>query len=105
MEARITNFGRARPFPTAVGNLFIPNLQPIYLYDKKLVKELQAYNERDDIQLKIEILDDEGAPNYSKMKVQKLRSIAAKLGIKGFFTMKKADLIKKLEEKDESTTY
>jgi len=105
MEARITNFGRPRPFPTAVGDLFLPNLQPVYLYDKKLVKELQGYNERGDIHLKIEILDADPQPDYTKMKVQKLRSIAAKLGIKGFFTMKKADLIKKLEEKDESTTY
>ncbi len=105
MEAIVTNFGRARPFPTAVGNFFLPNLQPVYLYDKKLVKELQEHNKREDIHLKIEILDAGPEPDYLKMKAQKLRSIAAKLGIPGFFTMKKADLIKKLEEKDESTTY
>ena len=100
MLAKITNFGRPRTFPTYKGHVFLPAFEPYKTQDKKVLETLEKYNKRDDIFLKIEILEDESAIDYSKYKIYELRSIAAKAGIKGFFTMKKLELIKNLEEKN-----
>jgi len=78
----------------------LPAFEPYKTQDKKVLETLEKYNKRDDIFLKIEILEDESAIDYSKYKIHELRSIAAKVGIKGFFTMKKLELIKNLEEKN-----
>ena len=78
----------------------MPVHEPYKTQDKKVLETLEKYNRRDDVSLKIEILKDEPAIDYSKYKIHELRSIAARAGIKGFFTMKKTDLIKKLEEKN-----
>lgn len=100
MLAKITNFGRPRTFPTYKGYVFLPEYEPYKTQDKKIVETLKKYNKRDDIFLKIDILEDEPAIDYSKYKIYELRSIAAKVGIEGFFTMKKLDLIKNLEDKN-----
>jgi len=98
MLARITNFGRPTSFPTHKGSFFLNRLSPIETRDRKVVEELSKLNKRSDIMLKIEILEPELKIDYSKYSIQELRSIASKAGVKGFFTMKKIDLIQRLEE-------
>lgn len=93
MLTKITNFGRPRTFPTPKGYVFIAVRKPYYTDNAKVLEILQTANKRRDVFLKIETLD------YTKYKIYELRSMAAKVGIEGFFTMKKSDLIKKLEEK------
>lgn len=105
MLAKITNFGRPRPFPTYKGNFFLGRLQPIETRDRQIVEDFRKQSKRSDVQLKIEILEKEKRVDYSKYRISELRSIASKVGIKGTFTMKKADLIKKLEEKDVTESY
>lgn len=105
MLAKITNFGRPRPFPTYKGNFFLGRLQPIKTRDRQIVEDLRKQSTRSDVQLKIEILEEDKKVDYSKYRISELRSVASKVGIKGTFTMKKADLIKKLEEKDVAETY
>lgn len=100
MLVKITNFGGPRLFPTCVGNFFLGRLTPVRTENKRLVEELRNYNKRSDIFLEIKILEDDPPVDYSKYKIYELRSIAAKAGIEGFFTMRKPDLIKKLEEKN-----
>ena len=122
MLAIVTNFGRPRVFPCRQGNLWFNRLSPVEVRDREVIKELQKYNERRDIQLKIELIKDPIYPgkkiekeivsemkyiefddfkmNYTKFKIQQLRSMAAAKGIKGTFKMTKKLLIEKLEEKD-----
>lgn len=70
------------------------------LDNTKAIKELQAYRE-----LLVEIIEpDEGGKfDYSLYPVNQLRNIASQAGIQNSFFMKKVDLIKNLEEKNEST--
>jgi len=110
MLAIVTNFGRPRVFPSCQGNLWLNRLVPIDIYDPKLLKQLQEYNKRRDIQLEIKIVEDDSRPapvreerikpDYTGFKVQQLRSMATVRGISGTFKMKKKDLIEKMEEKD-----
>lgn len=99
MLTKITNFGRPRTFPTCAGYVFIPVRKPYYTDDAKVAQTLETANKRSDVFLKIEALAQESPIDYMKYKIYELRSMAAAMGIEGFFTMKKLDLIKKLEEK------
>lgn len=102
------NFGHPRTIPTCQGNIFLPRQIPVPMDLTELAaEELDATRF-----VHVNYLDrkDEGKKrrvspiDYSKYPIQDLRSIAATLGIEGFFTMRKVDLIKKLEEKNESTS-
>jgi len=100
MLAIVTNFGRPRVFPSCHGDFWLNRLQPIEIRDPELIKQLQKYNERRDILLKIKIIEKDAKVDFSLFKVQQLRSIASANGIKGAFKMTKKLLIKNLEEKN-----
>lgn len=96
MLAQAINYGRSRAFPTCLGNIFLPYNVPIDIPNQKAAKELDAFP-----LVQISVLEgslEEPRIDYTKYSVQELRSIAAQVGIKGGFFMKKADLIQKLEE-------
>ena len=94
MLARVTNYGYRKIFPTCLGNLLIPPRKPIEIDNEKAAKELSEFKD-----VEVKILEGESQIDYSKYKINELRNIAAQIGIKGTFSMKKVDLIKKLEEK------
>lgn len=98
MQARIINNGHRRVYPTCIGDLRIPKGQDYLLDNRKAIEELQEYPD-----ISIEILSDDPFIDYSKHPINQLRNIASKCGIKNSFFMKKDDLIKTLEEKNEST--
>jgi len=98
MLAVVTNFGRPRVFPSCQGNLWLNRLVPIEISDPNLIKQLQNYSMRRDIQLEVKIIE-EIKPDYSIFKVQQLRSMASAKGIAGTFKMTKKKLIEKLEVK------
>lgn len=102
MEARVTNFGRTKPFHTRKGPVMLMQRKPIYFYDKKIIDDLQQHSRIGYNRLEVKILEAEPMVDYGKLRIWELRSIASKIGIKGFFTMTKSELIKRLEEKDES---
>jgi len=96
MLAKATNYGRSRGFPTCIGNFFLPYNVPIDIPDRRAAKELDAFP-----LVQVTVVEgslEEPRIDYTKYSVQELRSIAAQVGIKGGFFMKKADLIQKLEE-------
>ena len=101
MLAVVTNFGRPRVFPSCRGNLWLNRLAPLEITDPKLIKQLQDYSKRRDIQLEVKIVEAEVKPDYTKFKVQQLRSMASAMGISGTFKMKKKDLIEELKKKQE----
>lgn len=94
--------------PTCVGNIHIPAHRSIRLTDAKAVEEIARYPEIDvkiikaDVETGIQLPVEQTQPeiDYSRFKINELRSVAASLGIKGFFTMTKARLIQVLEEKN-----
>ena len=98
----IFNYGRSRIVPTCEGNIFIKSTKggpQILELSQKAAAEIHA-------QPMIEVKgsgaeEPQEAPkiDYEKYHRKDLVSLAASLGIAGFFTMKKVDLIKKLEEK------
>lgn len=101
MLAEVRNYGRARAFPTCIGNIFVPGAgQLIYMDNEEAIKEIKIFP-----YISVTILeggkksDEPEVPkiDYSLYPIQELKSIAASAGIKGFFVMKKAELIKKLE--------
>jgi len=107
MLAEVRNYARSRAFPTHVGNLFLRGMgQCTYVEDPKAIEELRAFPN-----IGVKILDDgdsvmaQEVPriDYSVYPIYELRSIAASLEIKGFFTMTKAELIKNLQEKNNAT--
>ena len=121
MLAIVTNFGRPRIFPSCQGDFWLNRLAPIEIRDPELIKQLQKYNERRDILLEINIIDEAAIPvykveekeakidypdevelrmNYSQFKILQLRSMARAKGIEGTFKMTKKLLIEKLEEKN-----
>ena len=88
--------------PTCQGNFYIPRTQhgPIQMdLRKKAADEIDAQNM---IEVKIIGAQNEAKEppkvDYSQYPIQSLKSLAASLKIPGFFTMRKTDLIKKLEE-------
>lgn len=99
MLAVVTNYGRPRVFPSCQGNLWLNRLVPIELRDPRLIKQLQDYSKRRDIQLEVRIIE-EVKVDYSIFKIQQLRSMASAKGISGVFKMTKKILIENLEEKD-----
>jgi len=99
MLAVITNFGRPRVFPSSQGNLWLNRLVPIETRDPNLVKQLQEYSKRRDVQLEVKIVE-EVKTDYSIFKIQQLRSMASAKGISGVFKMTKKKLIEKLEEQE-----
>lgn len=102
IEARITNFGRTKPFNTRKGPVMLMRRKPIFFYDKEIIEDLKQHSQIGYNRLEVKIIQEEPRTDYSKYKIQQLKSIASKIGIKGFFTMTKSELIKRLEEKDES---
>jgi len=99
MLAVVTNFGRPRVFPSCQGNLWLNRLTPIEVRDPNLIKQLQNYSKRRDIQLEVKVIEEVRA-DYSKFKIQQLRSMASAKGISGVFKLTKKILIEKLEEKN-----
>lgn len=97
MLAKITNFGQPTTIPTCVGYYFIGRFEERIVDDPLLFEELEKFSQRSDSFLKIEIIEDERKIDYSKFTIQELKSIASRVGIKDFFTLKKSDLIKQLE--------
>ena len=108
MRVEVLNFGLPRTIPTCQGNIFIPRQIPVPMNLKELAaQELEAmpnihvnYLDRSDEE------KERRQPkiDYSKYPINALRSIAASLKVEGFFTMKKVDLIKKLEENNATST-
>lgn len=108
MLAEVRNYGRARAFPTCIGNIFVPGAgQTIHMDNEEAIKEIEKYP-----MIAIRILeggtksDEPEVPkiDYSVYPIYELKSIAASAGIKGFFVMTKAELIKKLEDKNGTAT-
>lgn len=108
MIALITNYGKTRALPTCIGNVHITGRTSIELNtdldsrNEKAIEELSAFPFVD-----VEIIFENRKPaeaqeppkiDYSKYSITELRSIGAAVGIAGFFTMRKAVLIKALEE-------
>jgi len=105
MLARIINHGKTRALPTCIGNVRIIGRQSVDLRNAKAIDEISKYQfievqilEQDKA---VKVQERQTAPkiDYSKYPINELRSIAASMKIAGFFTMKKIDLVKTLEEK------
>lgn len=99
MLALVTNFGPTRSFATAIGNVFLPHGQTVEMKHEKACREIEAYG-----QVKVEwkvrpvaAAKKLNAVELASISIQRLRSMARRAGVKGFFTMKKIDLIKHLE--------
>jgi hypothetical protein len=99
VQALITNFGATRHFPTALGNVFIVHGQTIEMDNEKACREIEAYPH-----VKIEWAKMGArkarkmtAADLAQLPINALRRMAHRAGIKGFFTMKKKVLIKRLE--------
>lgn len=105
MEARVINFGPTKPFRTRKGPVLLMRRRPLFFYDKEIIEDLQQHSKIGYNRMEVKIIQAEPTVDYSKHKIQQLRSVASKVGIKGFFTMRKSELIKLLEEKDESKTH
>ena len=105
MEARIINFGPTKPFRTRKGPILLMRRRPLFFYDKEIIEDLRQQSRIGFNRLDVKIIQTEPEIDYSKYKIQQLRSVASKVGIEGFFTMRKSELIKRLEEKDESKTH
>ncbi len=93
-------------FPTRIGNLFINRLMPYEVCDEGVLEDLKRFEQSDHLGFEIIKSSKPEAPkslpqviNYSDYRINELRAIVAGRGVKGAFFMKKADLIKKLEEK------
>ena len=124
MQCIVINYGRPRAFPTRAGNIFLNRHEPTEVCDEGVLDDLKRF-EKSDL-LSIEVLEpsrpEAPAPlsqgvdysgcrinelrgwemlwgvDYSGCRINELRAIAAGRGVKGTFSMKKVDLIKKLEE-------
>ncbi|MBA7485412.1 hypothetical protein ES707_20958 [subsurface metagenome] len=105
MQCIVTNYGRPRAFPTRAGNIFLNRHEPTEVCDEGVLDDLKRFEQSD--LLSIEVLEpsrpEAPAPlsqgvDYSECRINELRAIAAGKGVKGAFSMKKVDLIKKLEE-------
>ncbi len=103
----VTNYGYGRKtFPTRIGNLFIDRLRPYPIYDRGVIEDLKRFESTDKLGFKVVVDDENGHPptrpqsgiDYVAYSINELRSIAAGKGFKEAFFMKKAEIIKKLEE-------
>lgn len=112
MQVRIENTGiKVERIPTRNGvYIFWPGMPEILTNpDPTDIEVIRNFAERQFSYLKIEVIEEKPkaepeamspSPDLSHFKIWELRSAAAKLGIEGYFTMKKAELIKKLEERN-----
>jgi len=102
-KATVINYGRSQYFPTCVGNLYLEsNRIHDDLDNRQALEELSKWPFVD-----VEITEgsiDGPEINYSYFRINALRKMATQAGITGSFTMKKSELIKKLEEKDGIST-
>lgn len=101
----VTNQGESRSFCINRGLLFLHKGEPVEINSKEI---LEALSKENDIEIKkgfikvprtseisVEI-PKETRTQLKNYKIWELRSIASKMGIKGYFTMKKRRLIKEL---------
>ena len=108
MLAVIHNFGTAVPIAIKSGDVLIPgDGRETYWDDEEFIETVQLMKERKELPFLTVTIKESGtakakavAIDYSMYRINELRSIASSLGIEGFFTMKKADLITKLEEQN-----
>lgn len=99
MIFQIKNKGQKTVFKTGQGFLVINEDETIEIADKRTADELRRHEGikiKESEPAKVEVPEIK-APNLMPYKIQELRSIAAGKGIEGSITMKKAQLIKKLE--------
>jgi len=112
MLARVTNYGYGRKtFPTRIGNIFIERLMPFDVDDEGVLEDLKVFEQSDKLGFEVIEPSRPEAPvplrpkvDYGGYRINELRAIVAEMGIKGTFSMKKVDLIKILEEKDNGTS-
>lgn len=112
----VTNYGfRRKTFPTRIGNLFINRLSPMEINDEKfadsrgVVEDLRVFEQSDKLGFEVVVDDENGHPSptrpspgidYAAYHINELRKIAAGLGVRGVFFMKKAEIIQLLEEQN-----
>jgi hypothetical protein len=101
MKAQVTNFGPTRSFPTCIGNVCIGSAETREIENAKAISELKNFP-----LLKV-VCDGQGGSHgasvdWSKFKINHLRSVASRYKIRGVFGMKKADLVKALKEKHDN---
>jgi hypothetical protein len=98
MIALVTNFGQTRSFPTCIGNVYIGATETREIENEKAIEELKAFP-----MLKVVCKGPSKVPkpgvDWSSFKITQLKSIAVRYKIRGFSRMRRADLIKALEEK------
>ena len=99
---QIVNYGRTRIVPTCQGNIRVPRTThgPIEMsISRKAAAEIGA-TKFIEVTIPEAAAEAQQAPkiDYAAYHIKDLRSLAASLGIAGFFTMRKVDLIKNLEE-------
>jgi len=91
-------------FATCIGDIRIPAHGIQDIDNEQAAKEILKHDD-----LVVDWISGDGRSgkkykepevNYERYRIWELRSIAAGLGIKGFFTMRKLDLIKKITEAD-----
>jgi len=90
---RIINFGATRAIPTRQGPFYLNRLEVYKVSDPGLIKDVEAFMRRSDSRVKIEV-DKKGV--LEGKRIQELRKLAAKKGLKNVFTMKKKTLIENL---------
>lgn len=118
----VINYGPTKSFPTCIGNLRLPRNRIVKIQNKRAAKELTGF-----YKVAVKDLDPEPSFNkkfwgeertqdqpvdipersageklvdYSTLTINMLRKIAARFGIPDSFTMRKQELIKKLEEQN-----
>ncbi len=107
-RCEVTNYGYVRKtFPTRKGNLFLDRLRPLVIEDRGVYVDLKRFEASDKLGFQVVVDDENGRHparseksgiDYVAYSINELRSIATGKGIKGAFFLRKADLIKKLEE-------
>jgi hypothetical protein len=99
MLALVTNFGATRHIPTVIGNVFFAHGTTVEMDNEKAIREIEAYphlkvewkKPRKKAALKLTAVE------LAQFPINTLRKMAHRAGIKGYFTMKKTVLIKRLE--------
>jgi hypothetical protein len=101
MIFKIINAGQGGSFPTSKGFVLVGGGASIELKDETIARELE---QNDSIRVEMveepewPIITDPTVSDYSKLKIEQLRSIASRLGVNSY-KMRKTDLIKVLSEK------
>lgn len=99
MIFKIRNRGQKSVFKTGQGFLVIDEGETIEVGNRQTASELGRRKEikvKESEPAEIEVPEIK-APNLMPYKIQELRAIASSRGIKNSITMKKSELIKKLE--------